>query len=188
MTSPQTVPDRFELLDEQLHYEGYAFKVFKTTWRAPDGQTFERDLVRHMGAVAVVPITDDGDILMVRQFRTAIGDWLLELPAGLRDIEGEADIEVAHRELEEEVGHVAGAMEHLVTLQTAVGFTDESISIFLATDLTATQATAHGVEEESMVVERISFAEAESLIADGRLVDSKTVAGVLMARDRLASD
>ena len=111
----------FELISEELHYEAYAFDVFSTQWRAPDGRSFQRDLVRHMGAVAIVPVTADGHLLMVRQFRPALGRWLLELPAGLRDVEGEADVDVARRELEEEVGHVAGAIEHLITLDTAVG-------------------------------------------------------------------
>ena len=177
--------DEFRLLNEELHYEGYAFKVFKSTWEAPSGEVFERDLIRHIGAVAVVPVTTDGDLLLVSQFRTALGQRLLELPAGLRDIAGEADVATAHRELEEEVGHVARNMEHLITLATAVGFTDESIAVYLATDLSPTQVHADGIEEESMTIERLSFDEAEQRVADGRIVDAKTVAGILLARQRL---
>jgi 8-oxo-dGTP pyrophosphatase MutT (NUDIX family) len=176
----------FRLLDEELHYEGYAFKVFNTRWEGPGGEVFDRDLVRHIGAVAVVPVTDDGEhLLLVRQFRTALGRRLLELPAGLRDVDGEADIDTARRELEEEVGHTAAHVEHLVTLATAVGFTDESISIFLATGLTPTSTRADGVEEESMTVERVALADVDGLIARGELVDAKTVAGILVARGRL---
>jgi len=176
----------FKLITEELHYEGYAFKVFNTRWEAPGGEVFERDLVRHIGAVAVVPVTEDGEhLLLVSQFRTALGRRLLELPAGLRDVDGEAEVDTARRELEEEAGHVAGNIEHLVTLATAVGFTDESISIFLATDLRATEVHADGIEEESMTVERVSFADVDDLIASGELVDAKTVAGILLARRRL---
>jgi len=176
----------FRLITEELHYEGYAFKVFNTRWESPDGEVFERDLVRHIGAVAVVPVTEDGEhLLLVSQFRTALGRRLLELPAGLRDIDGEAEIDTARRELEEEAGHVAGEMEHLVTLATAVGFTDESISIFLATDLRATAVHADGIEEETMTVERVAFADVDELIAAGELIDAKTVAGILLARRRL---
>lgn len=183
---PRDDDHEFRLLTEELHYEGYAFKVFNTQWEAPGGEVFERDLVRHIGAVAIVPVTEDGEhLLLVSQFRTALGRRLLELPAGLRDIEGEAEIDTARRELEEEVGQVAGHMEHLVTLATAVGFTDESISIFLATELTATEVQADGIEEESMTIERVAFADVDDLIARGELVDAKTVAGILVARGRL---
>jgi 8-oxo-dGTP pyrophosphatase MutT (NUDIX family) len=182
---PRDDDQEFRLLTEELHYEGYAFKVFNTQWEAPGGEVFERDLVRHIGAVAIVPVTAEGDLLLVSQFRTALGRRLLELPAGLRDVAGEADIDTARRELEEEVGHLAGHMEHLCTLATAVGFTDESISIYLATDLTATEVHADGIEEESMTIERVSFDEVDGLIASGELVDAKTVAGVLVARGRL---
>ena len=77
--------------------------------------------MRHRGAVAIVPITNDGlGVLLVRQFRTPLNDWLLELPAGLRDKEGESDVDTARRELEEEVGCIADTMEHLVTLTASV--------------------------------------------------------------------
>ena len=100
------LPDpEFSLLDEELIHSGYAFELLSTTWVDSSGKRFERDIVRHRGAVAVVPITNDGrHVLLVRQFRTAINDWLLELPAGLRDKDGESEVETALRELEEEVG------------------------------------------------------------------------------------
>lgn len=177
--------EEFRLITEELHYEGYAFKVFNTQWEAPGGEVFERDLVRHIGAVAIVAVTDEGELLLVSQFRTALGRRLLELPAGLRDVDGEVEIDTARRELEEEVGYVAGTIEPLVTLATAVGFTDESISIFLATDLRPTERHADGIEEESMTVVRVSFSEIDGLIARGELTDAKTVAGILVARSRL---
>lgn len=173
------------MLDEQLHYEGYAFKVFDTTWEGPDGQVFHRDLVRHIGAVAIVPVTDDGHVLMVRQFRTSLGHALLELPAGLRDVSGEPEIDTARRELEEEVGHRAGSIEHLVTLATAVGFTDETIAVYLATDLVPTATRADGVEEQTMTIERVALGDVDRLIATGELTDAKSVAGLLVARQRL---
>ena len=121
----------FSLVNERLLHAGYAFDLYATTWVDASGEVFERDIVRHRGAVAVVPLTDDQEhVVLVRQFRTPLNAWLLELPAGLRDKEGEAEIETARRELEEEVGCVAETVEHLVTLVTAVGFTDEAISIF----------------------------------------------------------
>ena len=111
------LPDpEFSLLDEELIHSGYAFELLSTTWVDSSGKRFERDIVRHRGAVAVVPITNDGHhVLLVRQFRTAINDWLLELPAGLRDKDGESEVETALRELEEEVGCIPGSIEHLAT-------------------------------------------------------------------------
>ncbi len=175
----------FRLLDEQLHYEGYAFKVFDTTWQGPAGEVFHRDVVRHIGAVAIVPVTDDGHVLMVRQFRTSLGHSLLELPAGLRDVTGELDLDTARRELEEEVGHRAGSIEHLVTLATAVGFTNETITVFLATDLVPTEARADGIEELTMTVERVALSDVDELIGSGALTDAKSIAGLLVARQRM---
>lgn len=182
------LPDpEFSLLDEELIHSGYAFELLSTTWVDSSGKRFERDIVRHRGAVAVVPITNDGrHVLLVRQFRTAINDWLLELPAGLRDKDGESEVETALRELEEEVGCIPGSIEHLATLVTAVGFTDESIAIYLASDLTWTQRLADGVEEESMTVETVPLSEIDKMIEVGHITDAKTVAGLLLARDRIA--
>ena len=110
----------------------------------------------------------------------------MELPAGLRDKDGESEVETALRELEEEVGCIPGSIEHLATLVTAVGFTDESIAIYLASDLTWTQRLADGVEEESMTVETVPLSEIDKMIEVGHITDAKTVAGLLLARDRIA--
>ena len=110
---------------------------------------------------------------------------LLELPAGLRDVSGEPEIDTARRELEEEVGHRAGSIEHLVTLATAVGFTDETIAVYLATDLVPTATRADGVEEQTMTIERVALGDVDRLIATGELTDAKSVAGLLVARQRL---
>ena len=181
-------PDpEYLLVGEELLHSGYAFDLYATSWVDPEGESFVRDIVRHRGAVAIVPITNDGrDVLLVRQFRTPLNDWLLELPAGLRDKEGESDLDTARRELEEEVGCIADTMEHLVTLATAVGFTDESISIYLARDLSWTERRADGVEEKSMTVENVALADVPAMITDGEIIDAKTVAGLLVAHQRMA--
>ena len=178
----------FSLVNERLLHAGYAFDLYATTWVDSLGETFQRDIVRHRGAVAVVPLTDDEEhVLLVRQFRTPLDDWLLELPAGLRDVDGETEIETARRELEEEVGCVAETVEHLVTLVTAVGFTDEAISIFLAQDLTWTKRHADGAEEKSMTVETVPLAEVGPMIRNGEITDAKTVAGLLLVQQKLIS-
>ncbi|MEC9088267.1 MAG: NUDIX hydrolase [Actinomycetota bacterium] len=183
------LPDpEYLLVGEELLHSGYAFDLYATSWVDPEGETFVRDIVRHQGAVAIVPITNDGrSVLLVRQFRTPLNDWLLELPAGLRDKEGESDIDTAHRELEEEVGCIADSMEHLITLATAVGFADESISVYLARGLSWTQRKADGVEEKAMTVEHVALVDVPSMIADGTIVDAKTVAGLLIAHQRMAN-
>jgi len=182
-------PDpEFSLLGEELLHAGYAFDLYATTWSDKAGKVFQRDIIRHRGAVAVVPLDDDREhVVLVRQFRTPLDRWLLELPAGLRDKDGESERETAHRELEEEVGCVAQTLEHLVTLVTAVGFADESISIYLATDLSWTERQADGVEEESMTVETVALEDLAEMIATGRITDAKTVAGLLLLQQRLAS-
>jgi ADP-ribose pyrophosphatase len=182
-------PDpQFSLIDEELLHAGYAFDLYATTWSDSAGEVFERDIIRHRGAVAVVPLDEDREhVFLVRQFRTPLNRWLLELPAGLRDKDGESEIETAHRELEEEVGCVAQTLEHLVTLVTAVGFADESISIYLATDLSWTERHADGVEEESMTVETVALVDLDEMIATGHITDAKTVAGLLLLQRRLTS-
>ena len=102
MTGSTPAPSGFAALSEDIVYEGWILKVARGHFRAPDGSTFERDVVHHPGAVAVVPLIDD-DIVLVRQYRSALDDFLLEIPAGLRDISGEPPIETAQRELIEEL-------------------------------------------------------------------------------------
>ena len=103
------------MLSAEQVFEGYAFTVEQTKWVDHLDQEFERDVVRHKGAVAIVPITEDLEhVYLVRQFRPAIGDWLLELPAGLRDVSGEKEIDTARRELMEEVGYSAKSMDCLL--------------------------------------------------------------------------
>ena len=174
------------MLSAEQVFEGYAFKVEQTKWVDHLDQEFERDVVRHKGAVAIVPITEDLEhVYLVRQFRPAIGDWLLELPAGLRDVSGEKEIDTARRELMEEVGYSAKSMDYLMTLRTAVGFSDEEISIFLALGLEAGKREADGIEEETMTVERVPLCDIPMMIETKQLVDAKTIAGLSVALHRL---
>jgi 8-oxo-dGTP pyrophosphatase MutT (NUDIX family) len=178
----------FRPLGETLLYQGYVIGLYTTKWTNEAGEEFERDVVRHRGAVAIVPIVDDGDaVLLVRQFRVATNCFMLELPAGLCDIDGEPPIDTAHRELGEEVGHVAAKMELLSSMKTAVGFADETIHIFIATDLTETETAYEGIEEQIMTTVKVRFDELDEMITSGELVDAKTISGMLMARVHLAA-
>jgi len=131
-----------------------------------------------------VPIIGD-DVIMVRQYRPALDDHLIEIPAGLRDIEGEPPIETAQRELIEEVGFTAGSLELLMSVHNSVGFCDEQIHIFVGRELSATQREmTDSPEEHEMQILRIRLEEAEQMILRGEITDAKTVIGILAALRR----
>ena len=150
---------------------------------APDGSTFDRHVVRHPGAVVVVPLDGD-EAVLVRQFRAAVGSEVLELPAGKRDVPGEPPEVTAARELEEEIGCRAAAIEPLCEFYNSPGFTDEHTFVFLASGLTETGRAAVTHEEAEIEIVRVPLAAVDDLIADGTLADAKTIIGLLLARDR----
>ena len=171
----------FRALGEELIYEGFILKVMNGCFEAPDGSTFERDVLRHPGAVAVVPIIED-DIILVRQYRSALDDFLLEIPAGLRDVDGEAPIDTAQRELIEEIGMEAGQLTPLAAVHNSVGYSDEQIHIFVGTELAEVErAVTDSPEEKEMQIVRIPLNEAKAMIASGEVTDAKTIIGVLGA-------
>jgi ADP-ribose pyrophosphatase len=156
-------------------------------FRGPDGSEFTRDIIHHPGAVSVVAVDDDGRVALVRQYRAAIDDWLLELPAGKLDVSGEEPIVCAQRELAEEVGLAASSWSPLVAFHHSPGFCDELQRVFLAQGLSAVPDSRQGLEEESMTVEWWPLADASAMVADGTVHDAKTVIGLLLARERLGS-
>lgn len=166
---------------------GFRFSVHRTRFRSTSGEEFDRDVVRHPGAVAVVPLHDDGSVTLVRQFRAALEADLWELPAGLRDVEGEPDEGTARRELVEEAGLHASHLEHLVTFHNSPGFCSESVAVFLATSLTEVPDDRQGHEEEAMLVERFAFADAMAMVHDGRITDAKTIIGLTLLAARSAA-
>lgn len=174
----------FRPVGEETVYEGHIIRVAVGTFTGPDGDTFTRDVVHHPGAVAVVPLHDDGTVTLVRQYRAALDATLLEIPAGIRDVEGEPPEETARRELVEEAGLEATDVEHLVSFHTAPGMSDEVLDVYVATGLREVDASAQGVEEEAMTIERHPLADLEAMIADGRLTDAKSVIAVSLLRGR----
>jgi len=174
----------FRHLGDETVYEGHVMRVVVGTYEGPDGDTFTRDVIRHPGAVAVLPLHDDGTVTLVRQYRAPIDALLLEIPAGIRDVDGEPPEETARRELVEEAGLEAERIEHLVTFHNAPGMSDEVLEVFVATGLTECESSAQGVEEESMSIERHHLDELAAMIADGRLTDAKTVIAVGLVRSR----
>jgi ADP-ribose pyrophosphatase len=156
-------------------------------WRVagPDDE-FDRHVVLHPGAVAVVPIDGDGNAVLVRQFRVAAGRTLLEVPAGKRDVAGEPPEATARRELEEEIGRRAGALRPLGEFYNSPGFTDEYTYVFLAAELEECERAAVSAEEAAMTVETVPLGGVDALIAAGELVDAKSIIGLLLARAALA--
>ena len=175
----------FRPLGERELYNGFPARVLSGSFEGPDGSTFERDIVRHVGAVGVIPLHDDGTVTLVRQYRAPLDVELLEIPAGLRDVEGEAPERTALRELVEEAGLEAAHVEHLVTFHNSPGFSDESVDVFLATDLTHCDNDLQGIEEQGMTVERVLLDDAWAAVLRGDITDAKTVIAIAIVRDRV---
>ena len=150
----------------------------------PNGERAELELIRHPGAAAVVPLTARGEVLLVRQYRHAIGDWLLEVPAGKLD-PGEDPEDCARREVEEETGWRPGCLEPLGWIWSSPGFTDERIWLFEASALVRGEQALEADEVLSVV--RLPLAEAVAQAGDGRIVDSKSVCALLRAHHRRAA-
>jgi ADP-ribose pyrophosphatase len=175
----------FRKLGERTQWTGTLVSAGLGTFADPDGNEFERDVVHHPGAVVVVPVTDDGQVVLVRQYRAAIDRELLEVPAGKRDVADEPVELTAHRELEEEVGLRAGSMVRVAEFYNSPGFCDEHSFLFLATDLTPCATSFQGHEEQHMTIERVPLDSVPQLVASGELVDAKSIVGLLLAREHL---
>jgi ADP-ribose pyrophosphatase len=177
----------FRRIAEREVHKGSLISVSVGTFESPDGGTFERDIVHHPGAVSIVPAIDEGTgVLMVRQYRAAIDMDLLEIPAGKRDVADEPPEQTARRELEEEVGMRAGRLEKLAEFYNSPGFCDEHSWVYLALDLEEAAISAHSPEEQHMTVERVALDAVPELVASGRIVDAKSIIGLLLARDALS--
>jgi 8-oxo-dGTP pyrophosphatase MutT (NUDIX family) len=180
MATPEA--DRgFRWVDERVLHEGFVITVSKVIVEAPDGERYDRDVVHHPGAVAVVPLHADGSVTLVRQYRAPLQGDLLEIPAGKRDVPGEPPELTAGRELAEEVGLEAGQLVKLAAFYNSAGFSDELSHVFLGLDLREVPSQAHGVEEEHMTIERVPLRDVPAMVADGRLCDGKTIIGLLAA-------
>ena len=175
----------FRQVDEEVRYRGPFLTVVGATYETPDGETFTREFLRHAGAVAVVPVVD-GEVVLVRQFRAAAGRDLLEIPAGLLDVDGEDREAAAARELEEEAGlRLTGPLVHLVDYFPSAGKADHQVWIYLATATEPCDARPQGFEEQGMTIERVPLTEVEDLVASGQVSDGKTLVGLLLAKQRL---
>lgn len=178
----------FEHLGDQSVYRGYLWEVVVGSFRDPAGETFTRDIVRSPGAVAVVPLIREPDgshsVVLLRQYRAAFAREIVEVPAGMRDVDGEDPEQTARRELIEETGYDAGSLRLLHRFYPSTGMTDSVLHVFLATDLRHVGRQMHGPEEAHMEVFTVPFADAVGMVVSGEIADAKSTIGLLLA-DRL---
>ena len=171
----------FATVDSETIYVGKIFALRADEVRMPGGDTARREVVEHYGAVAVLALDDDGNIVMVYQYRHPVGRRLWELPAGLLDTGGEPAHVTAARELEEEAGLSAQNWCVLVDLVTTPGFSDEGVRVYLATGLTDVGRPDAHDEEADLVVRWFSLDEAVRMALSGEIVNTIAVSGILAA-------
>ena len=162
-----------------LVFDGRLLKVRRDRVRLPDGSEGVREYIRHPGAAAIVALFDDGSVLLERQFRYPHGREFIEIPAGKLD-PGEPHLETAQRELLEETGYVAAEWRRLGVVHTTIGYSDEAIELFLAGKLTRKSAQLDA--GEFLEVFTLPMDEAIAMVRDGRITDSKSVAGLLWVK------
>jgi 8-oxo-dGDP phosphatase len=175
-------PHEFETVDSQTLYTGKIFALRADEVRMPGGKTARREVVEHFGAVAIAAVDDDGNIVLIYQYRHPLGRRLWELPAGLLDVDGEPPHVTAARELEEEVGLAAQTWQVLVDVVSTPGFTDESVRVYLATGLSEIHRPDAHDEEADMRTQRFPLAEAVQMVFSGEIVNALAVAGILAAQ------
>jgi nudix-type nucleoside diphosphatase (YffH/AdpP family) len=181
-------PPAFRHLGDRLVHRGYIWNVAVATFEDPDGSRFERDVIRSPGAVGVVPLlveNDEPTVVFVRQYRGPLDRYVLEIPAGMRDVPGEPPEVTAKRELIEEAGLEAGHLEFLTHYFTSAGMTDSVLHLYVATDLTTVVRDLHGPEETHMEVVRLPLREAVDMVVRGEINDAKSVIGLLLVDRRL---
>ncbi len=166
-----------EILDTKEVFHGTIFDVSVDTIREGNA-TYHRDVVHHPGGAGAVAVFDDMTIALVRQYRHPAVRYLLEIPAG-RIEAPELPEDCARRELEEEVGVLAGRIVKLAEFYTTPGFCEEKLWVYLATELTETQQALEG--DELVEIERVSFSRAIEMISDGEIEDAKTIIGIMLA-------
>ena len=174
---------RETFLSSEEIYAGKIIRAEKWRVRLPDGSEADREIVRHNGAAAIVPVDDAGNVTLVRQYRVALNKFTWEIPAGKLDSPTEDPFSAAKRELEEETGLQAEHWQLLNRVDTTPGFCTERIALYLATGLS--QHPSHPDADEFLQLTRLPLDEAVALCMAGEINDSKTLIGLLMAQRAL---
>jgi ADP-ribose pyrophosphatase len=156
-------------------YQGKMINLRVDQVRLPSGGTSSREVVEHPGSVGIIPIDKDGNAILIRQFRYAVGEVLWEIPAGKLD-PGESPKDCAIRELEEETSYLAGRLEKIVSFYTSPGFSSEMLHLFIGTDLVP--GTARPDDDENIGTYRLSREAVETMIKNGEIRDAKTLLGL----------
>lgn len=164
-------------IDRELKFKGKIIDFYQDTMEIDGDHTAVWDFIRHKGAAAVVPVTDDGKILMVRQYRNALDRFTLEIPAGALDAEDEPGIICAGRELEEETGYRSEDLEWLITIRTTVAFCNEKIEVYTAKNLIPSKQ--HLDEDEFIDLKAYTIEELKEKIFSGEIEDGKTISSLL---------
>jgi ADP-ribose pyrophosphatase len=172
-SDPPPEPER--VVESRRIFEGRIVRLRVDTVAFPDGRSAQREVAEHAPVVVVVPLDGEGNVLMVRQYRLPVKQFLLELPAGLID-PGESVEEAVQRELREETGMRAGHLERLAEFYASPGFCDELMHLFLATELEFSPLAPDS--DESVEVVRMPLSEALTLVDRGEIVDAKTIVGL----------
>lgn len=159
-------------------FDGVLLHVMKDEVELPNGHKAVREWIRHPGASAVIPLLPDNQIILVRQFRYPVGQVTLEVPAGKLDKVGEDPIECAKRELSEETGYTAGKFWKLTTIATTVGFSNEYIHLYAASDLTAGEL--HPDSDEFINVVKMPLTAALQMVESGKIFDAKSAVSILL--------
>lgn len=166
-----------------LVYTGRVFNLFRDAVTLPNGNTIRLDVIRHPGAAAIVPLTRNQTVIMIEQYRHAVGGTIWEIPAGTLDGD-ESPLTCAQRELTEETGYAATAWQLLGEITPVPGYSDERITLFLATELTT--AAQNLGPDEVLNVREVPFSDALSMISKGIVQDAKTICGLYMAQAWIA--
>ena len=169
--------EQIKRLKRELKFKGKIIDFYQDTMEINGDHTVIWDFIKHKGAAAVVPVTEDGKILMVRQYRNALDRYTLEIPAGALDAEDEPGLTCASRELEEETGYRSEDLEWLITLRTTVAFCNERIEVYVAKNLIPSKQ--HLDEDEFIDLKAYSIDDLKEKIFTGEIEDAKTVASLM---------
>jgi ADP-ribose pyrophosphatase len=173
-----------KLIKRELIHKGNILDFYEDTVEIPNGNTAHWDFLDHKGAAAIVPVQDDGKIVMVRQYRNALGRETLEIPAGTLDYRGEPTLEAAKRELTEETGYTAESFELLISVFTAVAFCNEKIDVYVARGLKPGKQDLD--EDEFINVEAYELDELCQMIYACQIQDNKTVSALMAYKNRIS--
>ncbi len=165
-----------ETISTETIYQGKILNLRRDKIKLPDSRESVREIIEHSGGVTIIPVTDSGKILLVKQYRKAVEDVLYEIPAGKLE-SGEEPIKCAERELEEETGYRTGKIKKLYSFYTSPGYSDEIIHLYIARELNFIAQNPD--KDEFIVVEEINKEEIMELINNGKIKDSKTIIGLL---------